>query len=45
METAIELTGLILILGAAVWIGDLISCSLEEVLGEKTARQRALDGE
>ena len=41
MLDALQLTGAILLIGAAIWVGDLIAGSIESTLGEKPIRNRA----
>jgi hypothetical protein len=41
MLDALQLIGAILLIGAAIWAGDLISSGIESTLGEKPIRDRA----
>ena len=41
MVDALQLIGAILLIGAAIWAGDLISGGIESTLGEKPIRDRA----
>jgi hypothetical protein len=41
MIDALQLIGAILLIGAAIWAGDLISGGIESTLGEKPIRDRA----
>jgi hypothetical protein len=41
MVDALQLIGAILLVGAAIWAGDLISRGIESTLGEKPIRDRA----
>ena len=40
MLDALQLIGAILLIGAAIWAGDLIAGSIESTLGEKPIRNR-----
>ncbi len=40
MFDALQLIGAILLIGAAIWAGDLISSGIESTLGEKPIRDR-----
>jgi hypothetical protein len=44
MLDALQLIGAILLIGAAIWAGDLISSEIESTLGEKPIRDRARVG-
>ena len=41
MLDALQLIGAILLIGAAIWAGDLISSGIESTLGETPIRDRA----
>jgi hypothetical protein len=41
MLDALQLIGAILLIGVAIWVGDLISSGIESTLGEKPIRDRA----
>jgi outer membrane murein-binding lipoprotein Lpp len=41
MIEALQLVGAILLIGAAIWAGDLIAGGVENALGEKPIRDRA----
>jgi hypothetical protein len=41
MLDALQLIGAILLIGAAIWAGDLISGGIESTLGEKPIRDRS----
>ena len=42
MVEALQFVGAILLVGAAIWIGDAVRGGMESALGEKPARDRAL---
>lgn len=42
MVEALQFVGAILLIGAAIWIGDAVRGGVEDALGEKPARDRAL---
>lgn len=44
MLEALQLVAAILLVGAAIWAGDLVAGGIESALGEKPIRDRARDG-
>ena len=44
MLEALQLVGAILLVGAAIWAGDLVAGGIESALGEKPMRDRAQRG-